>query len=224
MPSQQRPERESKILHEIPVTLRRIVLESNNDYSDLSAIELIEYGAQHLSEIIKVHRQGIKLDQQSVDTHLVQLMEDALTLTGEQLVKRGVQLTKELVLASRSYRLPRNQMLQALINLIINASDSVFTQFPEREGGRITLHLENISQRGKPWLLISVKDNGVGIAVDEKEKVLEYGYSTKRRGSGFGLHATDNFLRSLGGEVVIYSDGAGKGAIISLLFPALKSE
>lgn len=221
MEPQLRQKRESEILREVPVTLRRILLESSNDFSELSPIELVEYGVHHISETIKIHRQGYKPDQQSSKSNLYQLFEDALTLTGNQLSRRGIQVKKEMVLQQASYRFPRNQMLQALINLMVNASEAVFEQFPSREGGVIRVRMENIVEDGYPFIMITVADNGIGFSADERCKILDFGFSTKMRGSGFGLYATDNFLQTLGGGVRIDSEGVGKGATVSLVFPAL---
>ena len=97
----------------------------------------MEQGIHHISEIIQVHRNGIKLDQQVVRTNLYQLLDDALMLVGDQLTRKGVKLVRTQRLENPVYMIPRNQLLQALINLVINAADSVFQRFPAKEGGKI---------------------------------------------------------------------------------------
>ncbi|MBT6477854.1 MAG: response regulator, partial [Gammaproteobacteria bacterium] len=200
--AEQRTLRESEILREIPVTLRKILLDSSNTYSDLTPIELVEQGIHHISEIIQVHRNGIKLDQQVVRTNLYQLLDDALMLVGDQLTRKGVKLVRTQRLENPVYMIPRNQLLQALINLVINAADSVFQRFPSKEGGKIEVRIESQQLAGEPWLFLSVIDNGMGIREIDQARILEFGYSTKKRGSGFGLHATANFLKMLNGKVV----------------------
>lgn len=51
------------------------------------------------------------------------------------------------------------------------------------------------------------------------ERVGGYGYSSKDCGSGFGLHATANFMRSIGGDIRFSSEGEGRGATVTLSFP-----
>jgi signal transduction histidine kinase len=66
----------------------------------------------------------------------------------------------------------------ALLELLQNSAQSL-------EGrGRITLW---ITRQGTHCLL-SVQDTGPGIPADDLERVLEPGYTTRRRGTGFGLY------------------------------------
>ena len=117
-----------------------------------------------------------------------------------------MKLVRTQRLENPVYMIPRNQLLQALINLVINAADSVFQRFPSKEGGKIEVRIESQQLAGEPWLFLSVIDNGMGIREIDQARILEFGYSTKKRGSGFGLHATANFLKMLNGKVVPASE------------------
>ncbi len=219
MSSEERIQRQDELLRVLPETLRKIVEENGNSYSDLTSVEMVDHGIRHISEIIQLHRQGFKMDLQAVETNLYQLLDDALMLTGDRFSRQGIKLVKELRLEDTHLSVPRNQLLQALINLLINASDAVAARYPEGGAGRVIIRMQQLEREQQLWLLVEVEDNGIGIAEEERCKMLDLGYSTKKRGSGFGLHATANFLRTLDGEVVVKSEGAEKGATIALTFP-----
>lgn len=68
-------------------------------------------------------------------------------------------------------------------------------------------------------IALSVRYNGMGMSEKQLEKVLQFGYTTKETGSGFGLHATANFIEGLGGAVEIESDGQGQGSRVTLVIP-----
>ena len=218
---EERQERQQALLKELPSVLRKIMEEGDNSFSELTAVELVDHGIAHIAEIIQLHRQGFKIDQQAVNTDLYHLLDDALLLTGERLKKRGVRLSKRLQLEQSFYLVPRNQLLQALINVVINATDAVAEQFPNGGAGQVEIQMELVEEDDKSWISIRVSDDGVGVTPEQREKILDFGYSTKERGSGFGLHATANFLRSLEGRILIESEGRGCGTAVTMMFPAL---
>ena len=46
-----------------------------------------------------------------------------------------------------------------------------------------------------------------------------HGFTTKSDGHGFGLHASANSAKQMGGTLGVASDGPGTGAIFTLEFP-----
>ncbi|MBT3197179.1 MAG: histidine kinase, partial [Gammaproteobacteria bacterium] len=45
------------------------------------------------------------------------------------------------------------------------------------------------------------------------------GYTTKQRGSGYGLHSAAHFVRSLGGEIEAESQGRHQGLVMRVKLP-----
>jgi signal transduction histidine kinase len=218
---QQRHERDRALLQELPQLLRELV-ESDNQYSNLNPIEMIQYSAQHVTEIIQMHRRGFRMDLNQVRTALSQLLDDALLLVGNKISCRGIALHKMLQLNGfrDCFLLPKNQLLQALINMLNNAVEAVEEQHPGG-GGEIGLQIaaQQPVAEAPIELIVEVSDNGVGIDEKARRKVLQFGYSTKNRGSGFGLHATANFVRNLDGSIEVSSDGVGCGTRVRLRIP-----
>lgn len=68
-------------------------------------------------------------------------------------------------------------------------------------------------------LRLAVSDNGVGVSPEQRPGIFRYGYSTKERGSGFGLHATANFVQECGGSIRLESPGPDQGATLILELP-----
>ena len=61
-------------------------------------------------------------------------------------------------------------------------------------------------------LVLSVKDNGIGFSPKEKQNLFKFGYSTKSKGTGFGLHSCANYLIARNGSIFAHSAGRDKGA------------
>jgi signal transduction histidine kinase len=66
---------------------------------------------------------------------------------------------------------------------------------------------------------IDVEDSGIGIETALLQRLFEFGFTTKKDGHGFGLHASANLAKELGGELSGQSDGPGRGARFSLRVP-----
>ena len=68
---------------------------------------------------------------------------------------------------------------------------------------------------------LTLSDNGIGIDSDPaaRAKLFESGYTTKPRGTGYGLHAAALFAREVGGSVSLDSPGRMRGATLTLVLP-----
>jgi two-component system, NtrC family, sensor kinase len=100
---------------------------------------------------------------------------------------------------------------QVLTNLIENAIDAT----PANGTGTVEI-------RGKSddaTLVLSVKDNGVGIAPDELPKIFTAFYTTKEvgRGMGMGLTIARRVVSALGGTISVASHvGSGTEVIVKV--------
>lgn len=107
-----------------------------------------------------------------------------------------------------------DKMLQAILNLLLNA-----VQFSPA-GGTIELGLKRIvaeEQLGSGWL-ISVKDNGPGIAENALSQIFNPYYTSRADGTGLGLSISRQIVESHGGEISV-SSAPQKGAFFSIFLP-----
>ena len=101
-----------------------------------------------------------------------------------------------------------SQFSQVLWNLLRNAVEAM-----ERRGPiKVTLRREGSSFE------VAVADAGPGIAADELDRVFEPFFSSKEKGSGFGLALVHRIVQDHGGEVSVDST-AGRGATFTVRLP-----
>jgi len=142
------------------------------------------------------------------------VVEEVISLIGPEAKKSGVSV--ESVLASE---LPmvlgdRVQMQQVLVNLIINAIESMSTI---AEGPR-TLMISSVEDEGDR-VQIAVADSGAGLDPGAMQRLFEPFFSTKPRGLGMGLAISRSIVESHGGRISV-APNAPRGTVFQFTLPA----
>lgn len=172
---------------------------------------------QHIADIVRI-QQTSALPNASVSTFdLAQAIQNALNMQGDTLHQHNIQIDVEIDPSLARVTLSHNQLLQALVNGVKNAYESIrLRQLQESVAGLIRLRAVRL---GENRMRLSIEDNGAGIAPEQRESLFRFGYSTKARGSGFGLHSTALFVQEMGGSIALNSDGPNHGACLVLELP-----
>ena len=107
-----------------------------------------------------------------------------------------------------------NRFQQMLVNLLKNAmeaTDERSARLEDEPHWRPRIHV--LARRGVPTdtLVVDVTDNGIGIERSRFDSVFNAGYTTKKDGSGLGLHSAANFVIGSGGTIKPLSGGIGHG-------------
>lgn len=105
----------------------------------------------------------------------------------------------------------REQIREAVKNILINAVEAVGRE------GRIRIHSDSRADGA----VIDIEDDGPGIPEEERERVLELYYTTKKEGSGIGLTSSYRAVRESGGRMEITGSSLG-GALVRIVLPANK--
>jgi signal transduction histidine kinase len=135
-------------------------------------------------------------------------------LAGE-IQKRGARVEVHDASGGARVRVDPGQINQLLLNLAQNALAAT------EETGRTPV-LELAAARHGSMVALSVKDNGVGIPPEERERVFEIFYSTRKGGTGLGLAIVDRIARGHGGRVRVESE-PGSGTTVTVELPAVAS-
>ena len=104
----------------------------------------------------------------------------------------------------------RDQVVQIVTNLVQNAQQAL----ADRPHGRVEVRLS----REQDKLVLSVSDNGPGIAPEMRGRLFEPYATTKAEGTGLGLAIVERIVVEHGGEIAA-SDAAGGGAKFVVKLP-----
>ena len=108
------------------------------------------------------------------------------------------------------YKLDRTQWTRVITNLVQNALQSVPKSKKPQIG--VQLFLENNQ------IILSIMDNGNGIAPEVKQKIFEPKFTTKSSGMGLGLGIVKNIIESHNGTIKCVSK-MKKGTTFSIILP-----
>lgn len=140
-----------------------------------------------------------------------ELVERTLSMFRGDLASKHVEVEVEAEAGLRLV-LDRQGTLQILIQLVRNAIEAL----DEVEGSR-KLRIRIYAGDGR--VSIEVEDNGCGISPETLASMFRHGFTTKKTGRGFGLHASAIAARAMGGSLTVESEGPGHGARFCLSLP-----
>ncbi len=104
----------------------------------------------------------------------------------------------------------RDQIKRVIINLVDNAIAAV------SEGGKIMI--ETSYDAKKKLALLEVSDTGVGITPEDKQRLFEPSFSTKKSGTGLGLAIVSNIVSDHSGYIRV-RDNRPRGTVFSIELP-----
>jgi C4-dicarboxylate-specific signal transduction histidine kinase len=179
----------------------------------LGELRELEKSAQHIKEIVTTQQNCAKGSESGQKVKPADLMEDSLRIVSAGLSRHGVQVVREFDAKLPEITVEKHKVLQILVNFIRNAKEACDgSAAPEK---KVILRATN----GGEFVHLSVTDNGAGIAPENLANLFHRGFTTKKDGHGFGLHSSARFVRELGGDIEVKSDGPGTGATFSIKLP-----
>ncbi|MCL6638914.1 MAG: GAF domain-containing protein [Firmicutes bacterium] len=144
-------------------------------------------------------------------------IENVLSLIQYQVNKNKINIVLNLHPSLPSVTANGHQLQQVLINFLLNARDAL--EGVERD--KVIEVASSVREDGgKKWVVVSVRDNGTGIAPENLPKIFNPFYTSKEaaRGTGLGLSVSLGIAEAHGGTIEVEST-AGAGSVFSLVLP-----
>jgi two-component system NtrC family sensor kinase len=176
----------------------------------LDLVERMKKETERINRIIKDLLQFSKPPPTNIeDVEVNQIVHNSLhMLSGE---KRFQDITIDLSLVENlpPARGNSDQLQQVLFNILINAADAM------PDGGSLFVRTAQENR----WIIIAIKDTGMGIPAAELDKICDPFYTTKSpdKGTGLGLSISLKIIDEFGGKMRIESEeGVGSEFVIYL--------
>jgi signal transduction histidine kinase len=224
--------------HELRTPLNAIIGYSEmlqEDAADLGYVqavpdlEKIQIAGRHLLGLIndildlsKIEAGKMMLSVEQFD--VTTLITDVVGTAQPLVAAHRNQMQLEIASDAGRMRSDSTKLRQVLLNLLSNAA-----KFTDR--GRIIISVARETREGSGWIVIRVKDTGIGMTAEQASRLFEdfmqADSSTTRRygGTGLGLAISQRFCRMMGGVITAESEPArGSTFIVSLPVDAPQPE
>ncbi len=139
---------------------------------------------------------------------LRQVVTDVVTLAAAEMSIRQVFLTSRLCALPVIAKVDVDLLKQALLNVLQNGAQAM------PDGGRLEIE---VVDEGKS-AVIKVRDQGIGISEELRQKIFDLYFTTKKGGSGIGLAMTYRILQLHHGSIEVQSE-VGRGSEFQLRIP-----
>ncbi len=191
---------------------------NNHDFTNklhvilgLLEMEMYEEAMAYIENITMVQKETISRIMNAIHDPTV-----AALLIGKQAraaeLNVFMRITEESSYSKYDIMIPGETLVTIIGNLIDNAFDAMNSAGLQQKKELI---FGMYSLPGK--LLITVEDNGPGIAPSDLPRIYDLGFSTKGEGRGTGLHHIKGIIENLGGEIEVSSE-VGKGTVFAVRF------
>ncbi|ATB36601.1 hypothetical protein CYFUS_002016 [Cystobacter fuscus] len=173
---------------------------------------------EHIKAVVTLQQEHARSRGQVEPISVVELIDDALRLHATSFERLGIRIQREYDELPQVL-VDRHKLLQILVNLLTNARHALL------ESGRDAKLLALRVRKGDDERLrIEVSDNGVGITPEHMRRMFEHGFTTKKDGHGFGLHASALAAQEMDGRLSCDSAGQGEGATFTIELPLRSRE
>jgi PAS domain S-box-containing protein len=191
-----------------------------------------DYAREHLDEIERASQRARELTRQLLTFsrggepirrpfHLDPVIRESVTLA-----LRGRASACQLSIPAGLWAVhgDEGQISQVIRNLVINASQAM------GDGGTIEVSVVNQTVRegevhtlsAGDYLVLAVGDHGQGIAEDDRSRIFDPYFTTKRDGRGLGLAVCHSVVVGHGGAITVDSQ-VGEGSVFRVYLPVAKA-
>jgi signal transduction histidine kinase len=192
-------------------------LSKEQDYL-LNEIKGLAQNVEHINEIVAMQQNYASASGMHEKVAASEVVENGLTMNLGAFSRHGIKVIREYE-PGEFMTVDKHKMLQILVNILRNAKYAC-----DESGSSGKQVAVRIKQAGNGRVRVEIADNGVGIPPENLTRIFSHGFTTRKRGHGFGLHSSALAAREMGGTLTVQSEGVGKGATFILELPLCPPE
>ncbi|MEW6377111.1 MAG: ATP-binding protein [Thermodesulfobacteriota bacterium] len=148
----------------------------------------------------------------------------------QRLIGEHIELIPVLSKDPNKIKVDPGQIEQVIVNLVVNARDAM------PSGGKLTIETANVvldenyshthfDVKPGDYVMLSIRDSGVGIPPENMEHIFEPFFTTKEKGkgTGLGLSTVYGIVKQSGGGIWVESQ-PDQGTTFKIYFPRIEGE
>jgi len=147
--------------------------------------------ADVINRLRSFYMKGVPPEREMVD--IKEIVREMTALLRKEAIRHSIKIYSELDEGLSAVLADRVQVQQVFMNLMLNAIEAM-----KGTGGKLT-----ISSRSTPQghVTVSIEDTGIGLPVENTERIFDAFHTTKAQGTGMGLAITRSIVDAHGGRV-----------------------
>ncbi|MBV9986258.1 MAG: PAS domain S-box protein [Chitinophagaceae bacterium] len=203
------------LAHEVRNPLNNInlsvenLLEQMATEDDRPYLEIIQRNGKRINDLItELLHSSRPADLNFQPVSVKELLQNVINAVQDRVLLRKIRVNYKTPDTDLVMKADASKLEMAILNIVVNAIEAV-----KDETGLIEIEL---SSRGKQ-LTITISDNGCGISAENKSRLFEPYFTSKRNGMGLGLATTLNILRSHNAYIEVDSE-IDAGTTFRLMF------
>jgi len=198
------------IINNAAFSLQRAIQQGKNSNSTLQQTEIIREEIDKTDRIITRLMGYAQLAEGKVEKlNTVEEINRAITEVFPAGAWPEMRIDRDFKPRLPALLMQRTHLSEILINILQNAREAMAGR------GRVWIKAR---QGENETLILSVRDQGPGIAADHLEKIFQPYFTTKDKGTGLGLAIVRNNAEMYGGSVRVQSE-LGKGTVLIVELP-----
>jgi PAS domain S-box-containing protein len=203
------------LAHEVRNPLNNINLSIENlieqvkDEDDRVYLEIIQRNGKRINDLITELLQSSRpsdMNLQPVPVH--DIIQNVINAVQDRVLLRKISINYTPVDQGLHIKADTAKLEMAILNIVINAIEAV-----KDETGVIDIHIQ---ARNKHAVMV-ISDNGCGISPENKSRLFEPYFTSKRNGMGLGLATTLTILRAHNADIEVHSE-IDRGTTFKLMF------
>jgi PAS domain S-box-containing protein len=164
--------------------------------------------ADVINRLRSFYKKGAPPEREMMDVK--DIIHEMIVLLRDEAVRHSITIHSELDAKVPNILADRVQLQQVFMNLMLNAIEAM-----KDTGGELTIR-SGLNPEGQ--LLISISDTGVGLPVENTDRIFDAFHTTKPQGTGMGLAITRSIVESHGGRIWATANH-GAGATLHFTLP-----
>ena len=179
-------------------------------------LERVRERVTHINDIIHTQKSSNQSGMIRKNINLQKAILSAVKLQQDSIDKRGIEVHVNCEDTPQEIRIQESRFHQMLVNLFKNSIEAI-DELTRLSGLNETPQIDIKAYISEDFLCLDITDNGIGIAQKNLKLIFSAGYTTKKSGTGLGLHSSANFVIGSGGKIYALSEGIGKGTTMRIM-------
>lgn len=151
------------------------------------------------------------------ECNLSDIIDRALRIVNHHIELAKIKVVRQIDIKPDTISCDSDQLLQAFVALLVNAVEAM------SDGGNLEISAQHLGQDTKR-VIIQIKDTGIGIPEELKDRILEPFFSTKKdqNGVGLGLAVVYGIIQRHNGKIWLKSQ-KDQGTTFYMELPVVQS-